>query len=354
MVKPKPSYRPGCAPDDSHRHATASGPPARGRRKSGALPWMPVDIGDHLADHAQLTTEQHGAFFLLVMYQWRRGAIPAVPSDLAQICRCTVPVWLRRLAPALLPLFERRGDVLIEPSYEFQRDKAHAISDERRDAAAKKWRRAKHQAGGGEPNKNNDNTDASAGGLHTPRTARPTPPQAQPGVQPQEDRASSPPMQVPQVLAVVEPRRGAAPDVPVQPHLAMGPMLVQLPLSSLRDARAALFRDGLAALVRMTGLMEKRARSLLGKLLKQSKDDCVGLLAILREAERDQPADPVSWIVKCVEHRVAPKAVRGVLGSLVAERRAEADAEMRVLTIDADPVVPPDPFADLDRMLAHG
>ena len=131
-------------------------------------------------------------------------------------------------------------------------------------------------------------------------------------------------------------------------------MLVQLPLPSPRDARTTLFRDGLTALMRLTGLMEKRARPLLGKLLKQSKDDCVGLLAILCEAERDQPADPVSWIVKCVEHRAAPKAGRGVLGSLVAERRAEADAQARVPTIDADPVAPPDPFADLDRMLAHG
>lgn len=354
MVKPKPSFRPGCAPDDSGEHATASAPPARGRHKSGALPWMPVDIGNHLADHAQLTTEQHGAFFLLVMYQWRRGAIPAVPSDLAQICRCTVPVWLRRLAPALLPLFERRGDVLVEPSYEFQRDKAHAISDERQDAAYKRWRRAKRQTSDNELNENNDVADANAGAMHMPRTTRPPPSQAQPGVQPREDREPSHRTQAPQVVSAVEPRRGAAPDVPVQPHLAMGPMLVQLPLPSPRDARTALFRDGLASLMRLTGLMEKRARPLLGKLLKQSKDDCVGLLALLREAERDLPADPVSWIVRCIEHRVAPKAVRGVLGSLVAERRAEADAEARGPTIDADPVVPPDPFADLDRMLAHG
>lgn len=353
MVKPKPSFRPGCAPDDSGEHATSSGPPARGRRKSGALPWMPVDIGNHLADHAQLTTEQHGAFFLLVMYQWRRGAIPAVPSDLAQICRCTVPVWLRRLAPALLPLFEKRRDVLVEPSYEFQRNKAHAISDERREAASKKWHRAKHQAERSETNENNGVAAANAGDLHTSRTARQPPPQAQPGIQPRDDRPQPPRTEAPQVLSVAEPRPGAAPEGPVQPHLAMGPMLVPLPLPSLRDARAALFRDGLVALMRLTGLMEKRARPLLGKLLKQSKDDCVGLLAILREAERDRPADPVSWIVKCVEHRVAPKPARGVLGSLVAQRRAEAEAE-RVLTIDADPVVPRDPFADLDRMLAHG
>ncbi len=354
MIKPKSFSRPGCAPDDPGPHTAASESPARARRKSGALPWMPVDIGDHLADHAQLTTEQHGAFFLLVMYQWRRGTIPAVPSDLAQICRCTVSVWLRRLAPALLPLFERRGDVLVEPSYEFQRDKAHAISDERRDAAFKKWRHAKRQSGGSEPNKSNDIADANADGLHTPRAVRPAPPPAKSGIQARQGRTPPFQAQVPQVLAVAEPRRGAAPDVPAQPHLAMGPMLVHLPLPSSPDARTALFRDGLAALMRLTGLMEKRARPLLGKLLKQSKDDCAGLLAVLREAEHDHPADPVSWIVKCVEHRIAPKAARGVLGSLVAERRAEADAQARGLTIDADPAVPPDPFADLDRMLAHG
>lgn len=66
----------------------------RGAEKMSAIPYMPLYVADYLADAAHLTTEEHGAYMLLIMTYWQRGKpLPADPCRLANIARMTNERW---------------------------------------------------------------------------------------------------------------------------------------------------------------------------------------------------------------------------------------------------------------------
>jgi uncharacterized protein YdaU (DUF1376 family) len=111
--------------------------------------WMPLYVADYLADTGHLTVEQHGAYFLLMCHQWRAGSIPADPSMLAKITRCSLKVWKARIENVVLAFFDRDGDVFVQKRLKAEAMKSDANRAKKAIAAAAKWNRREEIMGGG-------------------------------------------------------------------------------------------------------------------------------------------------------------------------------------------------------------
>lgn len=70
--------------------------------------WMPIYIGDYLADTSHLTTEEHGAYLLLMFHYWRTGPLPSDERRLMSIAGISGDAW--SIAWALLKGFFVPGE----------------------------------------------------------------------------------------------------------------------------------------------------------------------------------------------------------------------------------------------------
>lgn len=74
------------------------------------------------------------------------------------------------------------------------------------------------------------------------------------------------------------------------------------------DARTALWTEGLARLRRLTGASDRSARTMLGKLCRDARDDCALVSSLLHEAERDRPGDPSAWLIAAIQARTGQRS----------------------------------------------
>ena len=58
--------------------------------------WFPFNVGDYVRDTMHLTTEQHGAYLLLMLAYWPRGPLPDNDNALASIAKVGVALSGRR------------------------------------------------------------------------------------------------------------------------------------------------------------------------------------------------------------------------------------------------------------------
>ena len=56
--------------------------------------WMPIYWSSYHADTGHLSTEQHGAYLLLIGHYWQHGGLPDDDRQLANVTRLPLEAWL--------------------------------------------------------------------------------------------------------------------------------------------------------------------------------------------------------------------------------------------------------------------
>jgi uncharacterized protein YdaU (DUF1376 family) len=111
---------------------------------------MPFFVGDYLAATGRLTTEQHGAYVLILLDYWKNGAPPNDDAILAQIARLSPAAW-RKAKQAIIGFFEVRDGLLLQKRVEHERGRASNITEERSKAgkagAEKRWQNGRQGNG---------------------------------------------------------------------------------------------------------------------------------------------------------------------------------------------------------------
>lgn len=74
------------------------------------FPYLPLATDAYLADTTHLSTEEHGAYLLLLMATWRASEcrLPDDDAYLARACRCSTRAW-GRIRPVLAPFWHIAG-----------------------------------------------------------------------------------------------------------------------------------------------------------------------------------------------------------------------------------------------------
>lgn len=127
--------------------------------------WMPLYVADYLADTGRLTTEQHGAYFLLIIDYWRTGPLPDENAVLSRITGLSAAAW-RKMRPIIEAFFQIRDGhwhhKRIDQEMEAAKKNANRRSEQASKAAAGRWNR---DAGGNAARNAPSNAGSNARGI---------------------------------------------------------------------------------------------------------------------------------------------------------------------------------------------
>lgn len=94
-------------------------------------PFMQLYVSDYLGDTQHLTTEQHGAYLLLLMAMWRNGGfLPNDEKKLARIARVSLRRW-HIVAVDIMDFFDTDGGDISQKRLVEEYQKVLSISEKR-------------------------------------------------------------------------------------------------------------------------------------------------------------------------------------------------------------------------------
>lgn len=102
--------------------------------------WMPLYIGDYLADTLDFTSAEHGPALLLMMHQWQHGSIPTDNDGIIRICRASEQEWekISRFVLRLFPISDgvRKNRKLAKLRFKLIENRSRMEPDEWREMRA--------------------------------------------------------------------------------------------------------------------------------------------------------------------------------------------------------------------------
>ncbi|MEQ1407753.1 DUF1376 domain-containing protein [Neorhizobium sp. Rsf11] len=99
-------------------------------------PFMQLYVSDFIGDTLHLSTEQIGAYMLLLMAMWNAGGkLPGDEAKLARVARMSVKKW-KAIAGDLMPFFEIDGDAIRHNRLTKELQKSESKSQSRAAAGA--------------------------------------------------------------------------------------------------------------------------------------------------------------------------------------------------------------------------
>jgi uncharacterized protein YdaU (DUF1376 family) len=258
--------------------------------------WRPHSCNDFQAETSGLSPFEYTAYSRLLDRAWPLGgSLPLDEEELRRMATLSKSEWKRARA-RVLAFFEKRADGyhnvrLDEELVKADRKIKAARQNGEASAAVRKKRLPDSQSS--EINRNSVNERSS------------------PVATDEEQRFNSSPSPLPSK----EERTIASQSAP-----AGARAVAKLPV------RDELWQSGLKLIRDATGKSDDAARSMLGKFVREAKDDCGLVLAVLREAADLRPINYMPWVNEAIKVRLKPPDRDGFL--VLAQRRAAGGMDM--------------------------